>query len=477
VSHNGLALQVFTSQQLDRIEETAFRLLEEVGISLQHRRAVEMLSGRGCRVKGERVLIPSDVVYWSLSNVRRASAVYSADGSTSLALGEKGFRVHDGGSVPNILDFEAGAARPATVQDLDDATRLLDALPNVDVVIPLVSPQDVPGPVMLIASFEAMLRHTRKPILAPPAEKPDEVRYLVELASACCGGREAFRLSPTISIMVSPVSPLTFTKNVAGAILAVAESGAPLFSLPAPSLGATAPITLAGALAQQHAEILASIVLAAASCPGAPFVYCSRIIPIDMRLAISAWGGPEIGLASAAAAQLAHRHGFVCDAYGLATSAPRLDPQFAYERLANALVPALGGVDLLSGVGSLENGMTVSLDAAVIDDEIIGLIRHVTRGYEVNDETLAFDVMEQVIGRDGMFLGEEHTVEFMRRGGLWMPEISERASGEEARGVNARAHERVKELLRTHQVEPLPEDVGRHLTEIMERAQRELVEA
>lgn len=290
---NGLGIQMFSDQQLDRIEETAFRLLAEVGICMEHSRAVEMLQGRGCRVERGRVLIPSEVVEWGLANVTRASRLYSADGSTSVTLGAPDFRIHDGGSVPNILDPESGARRPATMRDLDDATCLLDALPNVDVVIPLVSPQDVPGPLMMIASFEALLRRTRKPILAPPAENADDVRYLIELASACCGGREAFLARPTISIMVSPVSPLTFTENVTGAILAVAESGAPFFSLPAPTMGATAPITMAGVLAQQHAEVLASIVLAAAARPGAPFVYCSRILPIDLRLAISAWVVPR----------------------------------------------------------------------------------------------------------------------------------------------------------------------------------------
>jgi trimethylamine--corrinoid protein Co-methyltransferase len=472
----GARVAIFSEERLDRIEETAFRLLEEVGVCLPHPRAVEMLHGRGCPVQGERVLIPHDVVTWSLANVSRASCVYSADGATALTLGASGFRAHDGGSVPSILDVERGAPRPAMLRDLENATRLLDALPNVDVVIPLVSPQDVPDPLIMIASFEALLRHTRKPILAPPAENPDDVRYIVELAAACCGGMDKFRERPTISIMVSPVSPLTFTEKVAGAILAVAESGAPLFSLPAPSMGATGPITMAGVLAQQHAEVLASLVLAAATRPGAPFVYCSRILPIDLRLAISAWGGPEIGLSAAAAVQLAHRHGFKCDTYGLATSASQLDPQFAYERLANALMPVLAGVDLLSGVGSLANGLTVSLEAAVIDDEILGLIRHLVRGYEVDDETLAFDVMKDVILRDGMFLGEEHTVEYMRRGALWMPEISERASGDDAPGVSARAHARAEELLSGHEVEPLSEEVDRHLAEIMDRARRELVE-
>jgi trimethylamine--corrinoid protein Co-methyltransferase len=235
---------------------------------------------------------------------------------------------------------------------------------------------------------------------------------------------------------------------------------------------------MAGALAQQHAEALASFVIAAAASPGVPVVYCSRISSIDLRTAVSIWGGPEVGTTGACAGQLAHRLGLPCDSYGLSTSSPALDPQFAYERLANALVPALAGVDILSGVGSTEDVMTAGLEIAVMDDEIISLIKYIVAGCEVNEETLAYDVMREVIPRDGVFLGQMHTVRQMRKGALWIPGISARGGTEADNaggGVVARARARAKEILSTHEVEPLPDHVSQHLDAIMERARRELV--
>jgi trimethylamine--corrinoid protein Co-methyltransferase len=232
---------------------------------------------------------------------------------------------------------------------------------------------------------------------------------------------------------------------------------------------------MAGALAQQHAEVLASFVIAAAARPGVPAVYCSRIGPIDLRTAISSWGGPEVGMSGACAAQLAHRLGFPCDSYGLATSSNLLDPQFAYERLANSLLPALAGVDILSGVG-MGGGLGGGFEIAVLDDEIIRLIKQIVAGHEVNDVTLAYDVMKDVILRDGVFLGEMHTVKQMRQGALWIPRIGAPATGgdESAEGVVAAARARASEILNSHQPEPLPEDVSRHLDEILARARREL---
>jgi trimethylamine--corrinoid protein Co-methyltransferase len=475
---NRLLLRFLSDEALDQIEETAYRLLEEVGISLQHAVAAQMLHGLGCRIERGRAYIPYDAVRWTLDNVTAHKHVYRVDGSPGFTFGDGQIRFHNGGGPPFVLDLETGGRRPALLQDVADATRLLDALPNVDIVIPLFGPQDVPPELLGVASTEAMLRNTRKPVGSAPVDKPEQVSYVVEMAAACCGGTEAYRQRPNLSISVSPVSPLTFTEDVTASIMAVVRSGTPFHSLPAPSLGATGPITLAGALAQQHAEVLASFVIAAATTPGAPVVYCSRINPIDLRTAISSWGGPEVGMTGACAGQLAHRLGLPCDAYGLCSSSGLIDPQFAYERLANAFVPALAGVDLLSGVGSTDSGLAGGLEIAVIDDEMIGLMKRIVAGCEVNEETLAFEVMNKVILGDGIFLSERHTVQQMRKGALWVPGVSERGSGpagEEKIGVVARARARAKEILGTHSVQPLPEDTSRHLDEIMERARRELV--
>jgi trimethylamine--corrinoid protein Co-methyltransferase len=478
MSANRLQLQFLTDEALEKIEETAYRLLDEVGIALQHARAQEMLHGRGCRIENERAYIPRDVVLWALDNLTPHQEFYNVDGSPGFTFGDGRIRFHNGGGPPFIYDLETGERRHALLKDIAEVTRVLDALPNVDVVIPLFGPQDVPPELITVASTEVMLRNTRKPVSSAAIEKPEHVPYVVEMAAACCGGAEAFRQHPTMSISVSPVSPMTFTHDVTASIIAIADAGAPFHSLPAPSLGATGPITMAGALAQQHAEVLASFVITALASPGARVVYCSRINPIDLRTAVSSWGGPEVGMAGACAGQLAHRLGIPCDAYGLCTSGAQIDAQFAYERLANAFTPALAGVDILSGVGGTDSGLAGGLEVAVIDDEMISLMKHIVAGCEVTEETLAFDVMKEVILRDGVFLGERHTVQQMRKGAIWTPVVSERKTGSAdtgAGGVVARARGRAKEILRTHQVEPLSDDVSEELDAIMARARRDLI--
>ncbi len=313
------------------------------------------------------------------------------------------------------------------------------------------------------------MRNTRKPFFAG-AESAAEVRAIVRMAGACCGGAEAFRRQPTVAFGISPVSPLTFPEKTTEAILETARLGAPLMPLPAPSLGATSPITLAAAVAQQHAELLACMVLAGAARAGVPMLYCSRISATDLRTATSSWGGPEVGLAGAWATGLAHRIGLPCDTYGLCTSSAGLDPQAAFEKLNNSWPPLLAGADVLSGVGSLGSLLAGSYEAATIDDEMIALLRHIERGYGVSDETLAFDVMREVIEGNDVFLGHSQTVRQMRRGAMWTPKVSDWSADGEGGGIVARARARAGDLLRSHEITPWPDDVERELTEIVEEA-------
>jgi trimethylamine--corrinoid protein Co-methyltransferase len=473
MSKNRLQAFYLSEEAQAHIEETAYRLLEEVGIQLQHARATEMLHGLGCRVERGRVFIPRETIQWALKNITPHTEFFNRDGSPAFRFGDGRIRFHNAGGLPFIYDLDSGERRAPTLQDIRDASRLLDALPNVDVVIPLLGPQDVPPELLAVASTDAMLRNTGKPFSSAAIEHPEDVPYVVEMAAACCGGMAAYRQHPTMYISVSPVSPLIFNERDTAAIIAVAESGTPFNTLPAPSLGATGPITLAGALAQQQAEVLASFLIAAAARPGAAVCYCSRINPLDLRTALSAWGGPEIGMSGACATQLAHRLGFPCDSFGLTTSATRLDPQFAYERMLNALLPALAGIDILSGVAGTASVMAGGLDIAVIDNEIISLVKHSLAGVEVTEETLAFDVMQEVIPRDGVFLGEFHTVKQSRKGASWLPSVSDRSG---AAGVIERARDKARQILHTHEAPPLADDVVRELDAIMARARRELVD-
>jgi trimethylamine--corrinoid protein Co-methyltransferase len=242
-------------------------------------------------------------------------------------------------------------------------------------------------------------------------------------------------------------------------MLEVARQEMILGPLPCPILGATAPMSGAGAVTQQNAEVLASIVLVQLARPGLPILYKGRLSVMDPRTGLSVWGNPEIGLLSAATVEMGHHYGL-----GLSTNAHTPDIQSGYERAFNALVPVLAGADEISGVGEIDGGVNSSLTQMVIDDEILSSVGRICRGFEVDEEALALDVTAQVMsGGSRSFLAEMHTVRYLRRGEVLQARLAGRegwARWETAgrRGLVERAEEKASALLADHEVPPLGEE-------------------
>jgi trimethylamine--corrinoid protein Co-methyltransferase len=242
--------------------------------------------------------------------------------------------------------------------------------------------------------------------------------------------------------------------------------------LPCPILGATAPMSIAGGLVQQNAEMLASIVLAQLVRPGLPILYKGRLSVMDARTGLSVWGNPEIGLISAATVEMGHHYGLPVDVYGLSTSAHTSDVQNGYERAFNALVPVLAGADEISGVGEIDSGVSSSLAQMVIDDEILSSVGRIWRGFEVDKEALALDVMAEVMSGPRHFLAEMHTVRYMRRGEVLLTRLAGRDGWAEweatgRRGLLERAQEKASELLADHEVPPPSEEQVAALREVI----------
>jgi len=231
-------------------------------------------------------------------------------------------------------------------------------------------------------------------------------------------------------------------------------------------------MSIAGALAQQNAEVLASIVLAQLVCPGLPVSYKGRLSVMDPFTALSVWGSPELGLISAGTVEIGHYYNLPVDVYGLSTNSHTLDTQNGYERAFSALVPVLAGADEISGVGELDSGVHSCLTQMVIDDEILSSVQRIWRGSEVNDDALAVDVIAEVMRGPRNFLAESHTVKYLRRGELLRTRLAVRDDWSEwekagHRSLVERAKEKVSELLAEHEVPPLTNEQDTALREVM----------
>jgi trimethylamine--corrinoid protein Co-methyltransferase len=473
-------LSVLTEPQVRTIHLATLRILAEVGVVLTQPTAREILAGAGAKMYGDRILLSPEPVEEALGHCPPRVTLRGRSGET-VVLGDGSLDWHNLGGASTVYDHRTGTCRAATRQDVRDSTRLLDALGGVTNITPFFTPQDVPGPLISLAMYRHALPHTTKPLQGPGTQTAAEVRYVARMASVIGPPAEI------LSLGISPISPLSFPDDVAEAIVETARLGIPLGPLPCPTAGATAPMSLAGALAQQNAEVLASIVLAQAVRPGLPIVYCGRLAAMEPRTGVSVWGGVELGLVSAATVQIAHHYGLPVNVYGLSTNANVLDLQGGYERALNAIVPALAGADELSGIGELAAGVTGSYAQMVCDDEIAASVRRLRRGFSTDEEALAVEVIARVMdgagqGRGGNYLDQRHTVRYLRAGEVLATRLADRRTWEEwQRGgretMADRAQAEAERLLAKHQVPPLSDDQERELDEIMREAEAELLSA
>lgn len=459
-------LTFLSPSDLDLLHGATLRILSETGVILTHPRARDLLTASGAALKGDRLLLPADLVEHCLS-LCPSQVSLRGRGGLVKTLGDGSLHWHNLGGAPEVYQPLTGTRRPATVQDVRDSTRLLDALPGATTITPFFTPRDVPGRLMSLAMYRYALPHTTKPLQGPGVQNALEVARVLRMAEVIGPPAEVLSLS------ISPVSPLTFPDDHVGAILAVAEAGVLFGPLPCPTAGTTAPFSLAGAIAQQNAEVLASIVLAELAHPGLPVVYCGRLAMMEPRTGVSVWGGVELGLVSAGTVQLAHRYGLPVNVYGFSTNAHSFDVQNGFERALNAAIPALAGADELSGIGEMEAGVMGSFAQMVIDNEIALSVGRLRRGITVDETALAVDVIAAVMDGSHNFLAEKHTRAYLRSGEVQLTRLADRRPWETwaadgRQGMAERAQAEAERLLREHLVAPLDDYQERLLDQILE---------
>jgi trimethylamine--corrinoid protein Co-methyltransferase len=465
-------LRVLSEVDIEAVHSASLRVLAETGIILTHPQAREILSGAGASVENDKVLLPPALVEEQVSKSTTKVSIHGRGGLTKT-LGDQSLHWHNLGGARDIYDAGSGTRRKAMLKDLRDCTRLLDALDGVTTITPFFTPQDVPGHLMSLAMYRHAIPNTTKPLQGPGVQTAQEVKFAIQMASIIGAPSEVFSLS------VSPVSPLNFPNDSAAAIIEIARNGIPFAPLPCPTAGTTAPFSIAGAVTQQNSEILAAIVLAQLVHPGLPVIYCGRLAMMEPRTGISVWGGVELGLASAATVQIGHRYGLPVNVYGFSTNSHTLDIQNGFERALNAMIPALAGADELSGIGEMEAGVMGSFAQIVCDNEIAASVRRLMKGFEINDESLAVDVISSAMRSTHNFLGQKHTLRYLRGGEVLLTTLAERGSWETwdangRMGMAERAQSEALQLLQTHQVPPLSEDQERELDEILHEADRKL---
>ncbi|NIR86342.1 [trimethylamine--corrinoid protein] Co-methyltransferase, partial [Candidatus Bathyarchaeota archaeon] len=273
-------------------------------------------------------------------------------------------------------------------------------------------------------------------------------------------------------------APLQLHGGCIEAALKFAKAGVPTMFFGMPQLGATGPVTLAGSIVVNNAEVLSCLVIAQLAHPGAPVIYGAGIAAFDMKTCMRAGGGPEHGLTGAALGELARHYDMPSIVGGFVSTAKIPGAQASYEKLTSGFPPVFSGCDMIAGIGLLDDCKTLQLEEIVIDAEIVKIVFRLAQGIEVTDETLALDTIRK-IGPGGNFLAERHTLNHLEKE-HFIPQLTDRRSYEAwlkngAKNLAKRAKEKVKTILQKHKPEPLEKDAAKQITDIIKRADKDLM--
>jgi len=459
-----------TDEQFQKIHAACLEILERMGVRVHLPEAIDLLEKAGARVDdGNLVHLPDRLVEEALSTAPKQVTLYNRRGEPVMPLeGDRCF-FGPGSDCLNVIDHRTGERRKPVMQDVLEGTRLCDALQNIDFVMSMFLPSDVNQTIADTYQAEVMLANTVKPLILVSYGAGGLVDA-VEMAEAVVGGAQALRQKPILTCYINVVSGAVHNEECLQKLLYLAGKGLPSVYIPGSNAGVTSPITMPGAVALDMAGGLLGLVLSQLKHPGAPYIL-SAMDPaaLDMGTFVSPYAYAERGIIRS----VSQHYGLPTFSLSGCTDSKVVDQQAAAEAALTLMAEVLMGGNIVHDLGYLESGLTFSFSQLAICDQMVNWVKAFFSPVEVNNATLALDVVAQV-GPGGQYLKHKHTRQHYRE--HWYPDLFERgnyADWQQKGGQTLveRAAARVQKLLDEHVPEPLPEDVKARLREIVVRAE------
>ena len=470
---NSTALQYLSEEQMHDIHSAALDILQDCGTLIHHEKSLELLREAGAYVKDDRrVFIPSGLVEWAIRSAPSRVTVYDRNGKPSMLLEGRNVYYGTGSDCPNLLDSFTGKRREFLSGDVEDAVRLVDALPNIDFSMSMGLAPDFPSELQYQYKYAIMIRNSTKPQVITAADKIS-LNDIADIAAAVVGGREELSRKPVFVLYDEPTSPLVHINEAMEKLLFMAENNLPTNYSPGIMAGGTSPVTMAGAITQANAEILTGLVIHQLKNSGAPFIFGAGMSPMDMQSMQPTYSSPEAMITQAGLCQIGRcLYDLPTWGFGGCSVSKLVDEQAVNEAATYIMMSGWMGTNLVHDVGYLEFGLTYSFDLLVLCDEFIGQIRRMMEGIRVDKEYLAVDCIKRV-GPGGHFLDDDHTLDHFKEN--WQPDLTNRKTHEDwnsqgAKSMGQLAKEKIKNILKNHRPTPLPTEVDAEIERILEEA-------
>lgn len=478
-TRSQLNFNLLSRGDISKIYQAALDVMETTGVKFPSSKAADLLEEGGCKVDRETGIVkfPAEVVEWALQKAPKEFLLAGRDPEADMWLDNNTTYLSTDGCCVDFYDIKTGKKRSSVKQDIIDACTVADYLPEISYIWgPPCSAQDIPASIRPLHEIEASMLGCSKHIQPETVISEQMAKYALEMAAMVVGGKEELRERPIFSFMQCAMDPLGQDAGSLEASMVAAEWGIPTGFMPMPMSCATGPATLAGNLIVTLVDMLSPLILMQLVNPGTPIYFASAPTAIDLHSGAYTGGGPEDHLLSAGICEISRFLNIPMFMGAYATGAKEPDWQAAQDNTLAGLMPVLTRASVMNGAGTLNGSKIFSLQQLIMDAEIYRIIKKVSEGIEVSEETMALDVIKEV-GPGGDYLSHSHTLKNMNR--IYRGRVLDRSpydkwldSGKE--GAYEKATELARDILENH--EPLPLDPGvlKEWEKLQKTAQKEL---
>jgi trimethylamine--corrinoid protein Co-methyltransferase len=469
---SGGQYKPLSPDQVETLHGAALSILEKTGMTFEPglEDVAEMLGSNGAALDMENRIIrfTPDMIAEAVSRAPEKVVLYGRKEENNLCLTEDNVHMGTGGAAIKIIDLDTGDIRPTTLKDLEMVSRLVDKLGNIHFLVRPCIPTDIDKTDYDINMYYACLSATAKHVMSGVNDEKG-LADVINMASLIAGGKDKLKAEPFISIITSyAISPLKLCTQSTHIMVEAVKEQIPVALSCAPMAGSTSPLTMAGTLAQLHAEQLAGVAICQFTSPGAPILYGGIPGMANLKTMGYLGGAVECGIMNAAVHQLSDRVKIPnYNSSGL-TDSKVSDGQAGYEKAFTTLLAAMGGSNYTHhAAGMLESMLTIAHEQFVIDDEIIGSSCKVLKGINCDEEHLALDVIEEV-GAGGNYMMSPHTMEHLYDEYYMGNGVTDQKSrsGWEKDGsldISERARKIARSILDKPSESYIPEDIDREI--------------
>jgi trimethylamine--corrinoid protein Co-methyltransferase len=473
-----MRVKLLSDNQIDKIHEASINILEKIGVFIPHDEILSRFSKNGAQVdvKKRIVKIPNSLVSDSISKAGKEFSLYGRDLTEKAEFNLNSRNYNTSGGQAFWMENVGSERRYATLKDVIIATRFADQLEQITIPGAMADPHELPVNWRCVKVAFEMIKNTNKPITFWFYDRKS-AKFLVDLVIKLRGDEKQAEKYPLFYPLFEPVSPLSFPFNGVDLLFETARLNMPVHIGPIAQMGMSAPMTLAGTMAQENAEILAGICITQLIREGMPICYGGICHAFDMRTVQTIFSGPEQAIFGITMTQMGKFYGFpVYINVGL-TDSIHPDAQAGLECGITLSLGVGAGANIFGHFGICGMDQAASLDMLVLQAEIISYIESVNRELSFSDVDFALEIIKETQPK-GTFIDKKHTRENFKKH-LWFSNLLERYSFENwmkrgATNMEVRCKKRKEEILSDLKEKSFDADIVKDLENIVKKAKQDL---